>query len=63
MTQFPVPGQGRTSGKPAPNIYTVMLLVAIVALIVSIVVVVGSLTAQPPDGYGMEFSEIFGSKP
>ncbi|MCD6304464.1 MAG: hypothetical protein J7M21_05830 [Planctomycetes bacterium] len=57
MTQLP---QGPTIPvKPQPNIYTVMLLVAIIALAMAVVVVFWKLTSPPPVGYGMEFGDFF----
>jgi hypothetical protein len=58
MTQ--VPSQGPVIEiKPEPNVYTVLLLVAILVLIVAIGAALWKLTSPPPTGYGLEFSELF----
>jgi len=45
--------------KPQPNVYTVLLAVAVVVLCVAIGVVIWRLTASPPAGYGLEIKHIF----
>jgi len=45
--------------KPRPNVYTVLLLVAILALGVTVAVVLWRLTADLPDGYGLKFADLF----
>jgi len=58
MTQ--VPSQGPVvQVKPQPNIYTLMILVAIIVLVVTIALVLRNLLATPPAGYGLSFSEVF----
>ena len=42
--------------KPEPNVYTVLILVAIVALLVALVVVSHNLMSS----YGLSFGEMFG---
>ncbi len=42
--------------KPAADIYTVLMLIAIVALITAIVAVAGDLMGA--DGYGLTFSQL-----
>jgi hypothetical protein len=44
--------------RPQPNIYTVLLLVAIMALAIAIGVVLWKLTSAPPTGYGLQISEL-----
>lgn len=53
MTQ--IPQQPVVQAKPQPNIYTVLLIIAIVALGVTVGVAIGNLTAT----YGLSFGEIF----
>ena len=57
MTQMPS-GQV-VEVKPQASIYTVLLLVTIVILMVTIAVLMRKLLAQPPVGYGLEFSDLF----
>lgn len=53
-------GNPSLAPKPAPNIYTALLLIAVVAMIVSMVVVLSQLMA-PVDagGYGLGFGDLF----
>lgn len=53
MTQFPQ--QPVVQAKPQPDIYTVLLLVAIIALGVTVGVAIWNLTSV----YGLTFGEIF----
>ncbi|HUT57916.1 MAG TPA: hypothetical protein VNA25_08710 [Phycisphaerae bacterium] len=46
--------------KPQPTVYTVLLLVAIVALVVTLAVVLYTLMSPTPQGYGLEFGDLFG---
>jgi hypothetical protein len=46
---------------PQPNVYTVLLLVAIAALLVTLVVVLWTLMASLPKGYGLELKDLFAS--
>jgi hypothetical protein len=58
MTQ--VPSQGPViEVRPQPNIYTVLLLVAILVLLVAIGVVLWKLTSPMPNGYDMRLVELF----
>ena len=47
--------------KAQPNVYTVLLIVAIIALGVAIALVLHTLMSQPPDGYGLSFGALFDS--
>ena len=60
MTHLPIQGQ-TLPGKSGPNVYTALLLVAILTLIVAAAVLIHYLTAPLPNGYGLSFSELFGS--
>ena len=53
MTQ--IPQQPAIQAKPQPNIYTVLLVVAIIALGLTVGVVAWNLTTT----YGLTFGEIF----
>jgi hypothetical protein len=57
MTQAPSRGP-LLQVKPAPNIYTLLLIVAIVALIFTISVVLYNLLAGLPNGYGLSFGQV-----
>jgi ABC-type dipeptide/oligopeptide/nickel transport system permease component len=46
--------------KPQPNVYTVLLVVAAVALAVTIGLVLYNLMAEPPAGYGLSFGDLLG---
>jgi hypothetical protein len=45
--------------KAEPDVYTVLLIVAILALGVSIGLVLYNLMSAPPDGYDMSFGTLF----
>jgi len=47
--------------KPAPNVYTVLMLVAIVAMTASLVVVLMDLLS--PTGYALQFGDLFAELP
>jgi hypothetical protein len=47
--------------KPVPDVYTVLMVVAILALSLAIGLVLHSLLSASPDGYGMTFGSIFDS--
>ena len=47
--------------KSQPDVYTVLLIVAILVLGVSIGLVLSNLMAAPPDGYGLSFGALFDS--
>lgn len=55
MNQLTNPAQ---SSRPNPNVYTALLLVAIVAIAASLVVVLSQLLS--PTGYGLQFGDLFG---
>ncbi len=58
MTQ--IPSQGPVVGaKPQPTIYTLMLIIAILALAMTLVLVIRNLIAEPPAGYGLTFGQLF----
>ena len=58
MTQLPTQSPV-IQVKAQPNVYTVMLIVAILALGMAVGFVMYSLMAPLPKGYGMEFDELF----
>ncbi len=45
--------------KPQPDIYTVLLLVTFLVLLGGAILVASNLMADPPNGYGMTFGELF----
>jgi hypothetical protein len=45
--------------RPQPNVYTVLLLVAIAAAVATLVVVLHTLLAPLPGGYGLELKDLF----
>ena len=55
MSQLPSEHKSVIPVKPQPNVYTVLLIVAILALIVSISIVLYNLMTN----YGMTFAQIF----
>ena len=57
MTRLPAPQH--VAPKPAPTIYTALLAVAIVALLATVIIVLHNLMAEPPNGYGLTFGQIF----
>jgi hypothetical protein len=59
MTQVPTQGQV-IQVKPAPDVYTLLLLVAILVLAVAVGVSLYYLMANPPVGYGLTFGDLFG---
>jgi hypothetical protein len=42
-----------------PNVYTVLLILAIVALGAALAMVLVGLLAEPPQGYGLSFGDLF----
>ena len=58
MTQTPAQGP-LIRIRSQPDVYTVMLIVAAVALAGTIALVMYDLTAAPPDGYGQTFGQLF----
>jgi hypothetical protein len=45
--------------RPQPNVYTVILLVAVIALALAVAIVFWKLTSPPPAGYGLNFGAMF----
>lgn len=60
MTQLPSQGPV-VQVRPQPNIYTLLLIVAILAVAVTVAVVLYNLLLDPPVGYGLDFGAIFDS--
>ena len=58
MAQVPSRGLG-VRFMPQPDIYTLMLIIAGIALATTIAVCLGSLMAAPPAGYGLGVGEFF----
>jgi len=58
MTQSPSQGPV-VEVKPQPTVYTVLLVIAILALAVAIGVVLWKLMAAPPSGYGLKVGQLF----
>ena len=58
MTQTPAQGP-LIRIKPQPDVYTVMLVVAAVALAGTIALVMYDLMAPPPNGYGQTLGQLF----
>jgi hypothetical protein len=52
-----LPGSPSTSWKPQPSIYTLLLIVAILALLVTLGFVMWNLMSA--SGYGMSFGDMF----
>ena len=62
MTNVPssAPQQGPVIPvRPAPNVYSVLLVIAVIALCVTVGVVIWRLMASLPTGYGLELKNIF----
>ncbi len=57
--QLHAPGQRPAADRVEPNIYTLLLIIAILALALTVGVVLWNLLATPPDGYGMSFGDLF----
>ena len=58
MTQTPTENNV-AKVKAGPNVYTVLMIVAIVALWVGIGFAAGRLMSEPPAGYGMSVGDLF----
>ena len=58
MTQLPSQGQV-VRVKPIPNIYTLLIIVAILVLAITIGIVLYNLLSASPSGYGLSFSDLF----
>ena len=52
-------GQRPAADRVEPNIYTLLLIIAILALAITVGVVLWNLLAPTPDGYGMSFGDLF----
>ena len=57
MTQAPM--QPVTRAKPQSNIYTLLIIIAVVVLGATIGISMYRLMAQPPQGYGLSFGQLF----
>ena len=64
MTQLPTT-KPVVRVKPQPNIYTILIIVAILALAITIGLVLHNLMAEtgPGGGYGMSFGDLFNPLP
>lgn len=58
MSQLPSSGPV-VEVKPQPNVYTMLLFIAIAALAAAVCVAVWKLMSAPPVGYGMQFGDLF----
>jgi hypothetical protein len=56
MTQ--APPQPTVTVKPNPNVYTALLLAAIVVMVVTVAFVLRNLMS--PDGYALQLGDLFG---
>jgi hypothetical protein len=58
MTQFSDPGP--VPVKPQSNVYTVLVAIAVIALVVALVIVLNALlTPVDRGGYGLELGQLF----
>ncbi len=48
--------------RPQPNVYTVLMIIAIIALCVAIAYVAWRMTSPMPDGYGLSFEHLYQPK-
>ena len=48
-----------SDARPQPNVYTVLVIIAALALALTIAVVLWNLMSPPPVGYGLRFEELF----
>ena len=55
-------GSDALKAKPQANVYTVLLIVAILALGVTIGLVLHNLLSPPPAGYGLDIGALFDSE-
>jgi hypothetical protein len=46
--------------RPQANVYTVLVVVAILAMLVAVLLGLSKLMGAPPDGYGLNFDQLFG---
>jgi hypothetical protein len=51
--------QSGSRAQPQPNVYTVLLIVAVLALLATLVVTLWTLMAPMPGGYGLKFEDLF----
>ena len=58
MTQLPSQQGPIVELRPQPNVYTVLLLIAVIALAIAVGVVFWKLTSPLPVGYGLEVKEL-----
>ncbi len=59
MSQFSTDSAGPVPVKAQSNIYTVLLAIAILALVVVIIFGLYGLLRPMPDGYDLEFGQLF----
>ncbi|MBS3734047.1 MAG: hypothetical protein KGY99_03890 [Phycisphaerae bacterium] len=61
MTQAPIEQQAGPviPVKPAPNVYTVLLAMSVLALVISISVVLWRMTGHMPQGYELPLKHVF----
>ena len=45
--------------QPQPNVYTVLLIVAVLALVATLIVVLWTLMSATPAGYGLKLEDLF----
>jgi hypothetical protein len=60
MSQLPAQGPV-IEVRPQPNVYTILLMVAVVALAAAVSVAAWKLMSQPPVGYGLQLGDLFKS--
>ena len=58
MAQMPPKGPV-VHAKPQPDIYTLLMIIAILALALTMGLVLHNLMAAVPDGYGLSLGELF----
>jgi len=58
MTETPTQGPV-VEVKAQPNIYTILVLLAVIALVIAIGACFWKLTSSPPVGYGLEIKDFF----
>lgn len=54
-----IPSASGLRAQPQPNVYTVLLIVAVLALLATLVVVLRTLMAPMPGGYGLNLEDLF----
>lgn len=60
MSRMPTQQGPVVEVKPQPNVYTLLLVIAILALAGAIAYACYVLMSEPPVGYGMKFGQMFG---